>query len=97
MLEPVVARIAERQLLAGERRKREVGEVFEALDVDLGKLGQLLAVVVPVLVLIEPLDRHGRVELIEHPFVLHARERALLIEHRGFESDVDVGVGRKLP
>src|SRR4029079_15103717 len=75
-------------VFALEMHEGEIGEIFKRLDVHLGKRLKLLFRVDPVLVGIEALDRHGRVELVERPMVTNASDLMIGIEQ-------DLGADRR--
>ena len=70
----------------------EVIEILEALHVDLGEFRQLFARVVSVTVLVEALDRHRGIHVVEGPHVLETGERSPLVDQRRLVRDPDVGV-----
>src|SRR5262245_21371917 len=74
VLEPIIARVLDLDVLAVHSQIGEVAKLLETFDVDLGELGKFFARVDAVVVLVEALDGHRRVELIERPLVVQAGE-----------------------
>ena len=75
-------------VFALEMHEGEIVEILKQLDIHLGKRLKLLFRVDPVLVGIEALDRHGRVELVERPMVTNASDLMIGVEH-------DLGTDRR--
>ena len=93
VLEPIVDGLVERKTAVTEFGKGEVVKLLQAIDIDLGELFQLLAVVVAVTIGIEPLDGHGGVGLVERPGLLKAGHGvAVLIKHRCLDAHPHVRV-----
>ena len=97
VVDGVIHRWLERDQLvvfALEMHEGEIVEILKRLDVDLGKRLKLLFRVDAILVGIESLDRHGRVELVERPMMTDAGDLVIGAQHDlGTDRRPDMGMG----
>ena len=92
MLEPIVFRGREREILVAELGEREKAELLETVDIDLGKLRKFFAGVDSILIGIEAFDRHRRIEFIERPAMPKPDDTPLFDQYGRLDVHPDVRV-----